>query len=85
MEEGQRTVGMNDNWLREQTSRLFIMANDARETGKHELADPLTLAACRCKDRLNEAEGKTPPRSPIPSEPQQPAPQQQQQIQLDKE
>jgi len=76
---------MNDNWLREQTSRLFTMANDAREMGRHELADLLTLAACRCKDRLNEAEGKTPPRSAIPSELQQPAPQQQRQIQPDKE
>ena len=71
---------MNIDWLREQAARLFTMANDAREKGDHDLADLLTEAACRCLDRLHEMEGKTPPRSPIPSEPQQ-----KQQIQPDKD
>jgi hypothetical protein len=57
------------------------MANDAREKGDQDLADLLTEAACRCVDRLNEAEGKTPPRSPIPSEARPPAIQRTQQVQ----
>jgi hypothetical protein len=78
---------MNDEWLREQTARLFALANDARQKHEHDLADLVTEVACRCLDQLNQAEGKTPPRSRTPSETQQPPiQQQQQQIQpVDKE
>ena len=38
---------MNDEWLREQTARLFALANDARQKHEHDLADLVTEVACR--------------------------------------
>jgi hypothetical protein len=51
---------MKTEWLREQAARLFTMADDASRKGDQYLADLLNEGACRCVDRLNVLEGKTP-------------------------
>jgi hypothetical protein len=69
---------MTARQLQEQAAALFGMAEDAFDHGKPQLGEQLTALALRYLDQADTL-GKVPPR--LPTDPQRPVIQQQQQVQ----